>query len=183
MSVNGDFRIILSLEPLLRSPLTMCKGCGINVSNGTHSQYCEWLSLGRLWQHSRNLSSVNGKIFKSHTLFLRQCDERFHNADKITFKVGSSLESAAATPNMFGLDPIAACIKTATTLDSDKVCLLVLSAFHARFRNRCAVAFNKLSGEQEANWATIIGTKPVNEHRKLLILALPNVKLVKATTA
>ena len=139
-----------------------------------------WAVIGNIHP---TLPVLTIKTFRCHTLFLRQCDERFHNADKITFNVGSSFESAAATPNMFGLDPIAACIRTATTLDSDKVCLLVLSAFHARFRNRCAVAFNKLSGEQEANWATIIGTKPVNEHRKLLILALPNVKLVKATTA
>ena len=35
------------------------------------------------------------KTFRCHTLFLRQCDERFHiNADKITFKVGSSFESS-----------------------------------------------------------------------------------------
>ena len=147
----------------------------LNTVSGRH-----WADIGNILP---TFPVLTVKTFRCHTLFLRQCDERFHNADKITFKVGSSFESAAATPNMFGLDPIAACINTATTLDSDKVCLLVLSAFHARFRNRCAVAFNKLSGEQEANWATIIGTKPVNEHRKLLILALPNVKLVKATTA
>ena len=112
------------------------------------------------------------------TLFFLQCADRFHKADKMTFNVGSSLDSGS-----IGWEVMAACIKTATTLDSDSVCLLLLSAFQARFRNKWAVAFLKLSEVERANWATISGMNPGNPHKKLLIRPLPNVKLVKATTA
>ena len=96
----------------------------------------------------------------------------------MTFNVGSSLDSGS-----IGWEVMAACIKTETTLDSDSVCLLLLSAFQARFRNKWAGAFLKLSEVDRANWATISGMNPGKPHKKLLIRPLPNVKLVKATTA
>ena len=71
--------------------------------------------------------------------------------------MGSSFDSYAVAPLNAA---IAALIKTDTTLDWDKVCLLLLSAFQARFLNKCAVALINRSEEQDANCATIMGMKP-----------------------
>ena len=54
----------------------------------------------------------------------------------MTSKVGSFLvESGCRVPEALATS-MAACISTGTTFESDKVCLLVLSAFQAKLRNR-----------------------------------------------
>ena len=60
--------------------------------------------------------------------------------------------------------------------------LLFLSAFQAKFLKRWAVAFRNVSNG-DSSWPTMIGMNPAKEQRKLLMAALPKVRLVSATTA
>ena len=42
----------IDVEPVIRSPLTLCKGCE-NIANGSYSQYYEWLSLQNFYTLSK----------------------------------------------------------------------------------------------------------------------------------
>jgi len=107
---------------------------------------------------------------QTSALFFLQCAERFHSAERITFKVGSSLPGSTASPAGVSCRALedtamAASINTDTTLDSDSTSFEDLSAFQARLRKRWAVAFLKFSHPEVSNCPTMVSTKPGKEQR------------------
>ena len=83
-------------------------------------------------------------------LFFMQWADKFYKAEWITFIVGSPRPGSTADPMGVSTKDLAdtdmaAIISTDTTRDSERTDLEDLSAFQARFLNRCAVAFLKFS--------------------------------------
>ena len=127
-------------------------------------------------------------------MFFPQCADRFHNADRMTLSVPScpsstfssaedddsdSTDADALRP--FLATSMADSTSTGTTPDELRTSLLAEHGFQARLRKRWAVALRRASSS--SSWWTITPTKGEEEQRKLLMLLLPNVRLVRATTA